>query len=396
MSMTAISHVVPALPPQIDGVGDYALNLARQLRENHGIQSRFVVCDPDWDGPSRVDNFTVRRLRIKNEAGIWSLLQSGRDHHSTVLLHYAGLSYHKHGVPHWLYRGVKSWLAEAANRGAQHQKQLITVFHELWASPTKPWKKQFYAGILQRRLIEQLHRQSNLSIAGTRQMQIALENIIPKKTLWLPMPSNVPVIPSQPSESRRNTKLKVAIFGLHSSRCEAIRVHSNLLRTLDRKSLLSGAMLIGKGSGRNGLAGDDMDLLQRSVSRQRIEVLGELSGEDVAKTLGTADVFLSPHPAEFACKSGACMAAMAMGCAPVLRDGKNAAPLNESEHFIASDDSQDSVARFEQSAAAGQLNRISTMGRLWYEQHANWRLVANRYRLALSLILPSPKDSPNN
>src|SRR6266481_2252068 len=98
MALPTLSQIVPALHPQIDGVGDYALNLARHLRQLHGIQSRFIVCDPQWDGPSRVEDFSVRRLRLQNEAGVWSLLASAKEPHTAVLLHYAGHGYHKLGV----------------------------------------------------------------------------------------------------------------------------------------------------------------------------------------------------------------------------------------------------------------------------------------------------------
>src|SRR5271168_328683 len=132
MSKT-LTHIVPALAPQLDGVGDYALNLALHLRQSHGIQSRFIVCDPQWDGPSRVEDFAVRRLRIRNEAGVWSLLAQVKERHSAVLLHYAGFGYHKLGVPLWLYLGIKSWLAERAGGPAGGSKQFSTVFHELWS-----------------------------------------------------------------------------------------------------------------------------------------------------------------------------------------------------------------------------------------------------------------------
>src|SRR5580658_9714663 len=95
-------HIVPALPPQIDEVGSYALNLAFHLRQLHGIQSRFIVCDPDWNGPSRLEGFVVRRLRLRTEAGIWGLLASAKEKESAVLLHYDCYGYDKLGVPLWL------------------------------------------------------------------------------------------------------------------------------------------------------------------------------------------------------------------------------------------------------------------------------------------------------
>ncbi len=383
MSRITLTHIVPALAPQIDGIGDYALNLARHLRQAHGIESRFLVCDPEWDGSSRLEEFGVRRLRVRTAAGIWSLLASTKKPSAAVLLHYAGAGYHKQGVPLWLYLGIKSWLAEGASGAGNGRKQLSTVFHELWSSSDKPWEKDFYLRILQRRLVRGFHHLSKLSVAGTPRMQGMLEGLEPRKTLWLPMPSNVPSCERPKMASHRPGRLRVAIFGQNGSREATVRAHANLLGALERKNLLGSAMLIGKGLKAGGSATADVDLLQKCVGRERIEVMGELSPRDVAVSLGRADLFLSHHGGEQACKSGAFMAALAAGCTGVLRDGQNAAPLHESEHFIASDDTPGSVERLEQMRAQGEWPRIAAAGRLWYERHADWKVVAREYREAL-------------
>src|SRR5258707_3620265 len=171
MALPTLSQIVPALHPQIDGVGDYALNLAIHLRDLHGIQSRFIVCDPEWDGPSRVEGFLVRRLRVRNEAGIWCLLAASKERHPAVLLHYTGYGYDKRGAPFWLYRGIKSWLAEFTRGPAASQKRFSTVFHELWTPSPNPWKWEFYMHLVQRRLVARLHRRSKVSVANTLRRQ---------------------------------------------------------------------------------------------------------------------------------------------------------------------------------------------------------------------------------
>jgi hypothetical protein len=45
-----VTQIVPALPPDVDGIGDYALQLARRLRANHGVETYFIVGDPSWKG----------------------------------------------------------------------------------------------------------------------------------------------------------------------------------------------------------------------------------------------------------------------------------------------------------------------------------------------------------
>jgi hypothetical protein len=53
-----ILQIVPRLPPAIDGVGDYALNLARQLRQDFSIHTHFLVCDPNWNGKTELEGFS--------------------------------------------------------------------------------------------------------------------------------------------------------------------------------------------------------------------------------------------------------------------------------------------------------------------------------------------------
>jgi hypothetical protein len=190
MTTETIVQIVPSLPPQQDGVGEYAMNLAVRLRKSQGIQTQFIVCNPDWVGPNRIEGFAVRRLKFQSEAGIWSLLASAKEKYAIVLLHYVGYGYHKHGIPLWLYRGIGSWLAEGAGGAAASQKQLATVFHELWRPSTKPWKKEFYLQKPQQWLVEGLHLRSNFSVATTKHKQAMLEGIQPDKTFWLSIPKD--------------------------------------------------------------------------------------------------------------------------------------------------------------------------------------------------------------
>jgi hypothetical protein len=190
MSAKLIIQIVPALRPQNDGAGEYGLNLALELRESYGIQSRFIVCDPKWNGPGRIEDFVVQRLRIRNEAGIWSVLSSTKEECPPVLLHYCAYGYQKQGVPFWLYQGIKSWLRELNSLEAGSNKQLLTVFYETLQSSFKPWKKSSYLRIPQRWLIQEFHRRSRLSVTGSRRLQVLLDAVEPHKTLRVPMPEN--------------------------------------------------------------------------------------------------------------------------------------------------------------------------------------------------------------
>jgi hypothetical protein len=191
MSKQMLIQIVPALRPRNDGAGEYALNLAKELRHSYGIQSRFIVCDPEREGSSRIEDFVIQRLRLRSEAGIWSLLATAKNQHAPVLLHYCPYGYHRQAVPIWLYRGIKSWLDENGGLDGGKDKQFYTVFYEALLLSAKFWKKEFFLRIPQQWLMEQIHRQSKISMTSSRYMQTFFDDIDPHKTLLLPRPRNV-------------------------------------------------------------------------------------------------------------------------------------------------------------------------------------------------------------
>jgi len=72
--LTNVYSIVPRLPPAIDGVGDYALNLARQLRKDFNIQTHFIVVNPIWQGASEIEGFPVTHICDRNANKLVELL----------------------------------------------------------------------------------------------------------------------------------------------------------------------------------------------------------------------------------------------------------------------------------------------------------------------------------
>jgi hypothetical protein len=237
MKTNLLTHVVPTLPPEAGDAGQYALDLACQLRDQYMINSQFILCDPEWDGPARIKDFVIRRLRFPNEAGLWGLLSSIKDN-PTVLLHYNGYGYHKHGVPIWLYRGIKSWIAECDRGLPQSHKQFSTVFHELWVSSSQPWQGKFYLQMLQKRLIERLHHASQISITGSHDRQALLDAIEPQKTLLMPIPADLSLLDRMVPGALPDLLEPDGRFDQLAPRSDTIRTHANLLHTWMKRSSL--------------------------------------------------------------------------------------------------------------------------------------------------------------
>jgi hypothetical protein len=65
-----IITIVPRLPPLVDGVGDYAFQLAQALRTHHQIETQFIVCDPDWEDATAVAPFPVTVMAAASETAL--------------------------------------------------------------------------------------------------------------------------------------------------------------------------------------------------------------------------------------------------------------------------------------------------------------------------------------
>ena len=64
-----IVQIVPNLPAATDGLADFSLMVARELRDNHQIHSHFVANDPTRHGP---DHITPTEMQaIADRARAW-------------------------------------------------------------------------------------------------------------------------------------------------------------------------------------------------------------------------------------------------------------------------------------------------------------------------------------
>ena len=158
-----IIQIVPKLPPSFNGVGDYALNLARQLRQDFEIETHFIVGDPYWQGGEMIEGFAVSQLAERSSKALTSLiLQLSID---KVVLHYAGYGYAPRGCPLWLVDGLKLW------RKQQIKRKLFTMFHELYATSKKPWTSSFWLSPFQKKLTACL-TQISVFLQANKTMQI--------------------------------------------------------------------------------------------------------------------------------------------------------------------------------------------------------------------------------
>jgi hypothetical protein len=209
-NLNTVISIVPRLKPAIDGVGDYALNLARQLRKDFNIQTRFIVGDPTWHGAEEIEGFPVSKVRDRSPTPLLSLLSGNDDKLPTnapILLHYVGYGYAKRGCPVWLIDGLQSW------KSLYPQRSLVTMFHEISAFGP-PWTSAFWLSSLQRNLARKLATVSRSCITSKQSYAELLRQLSRRQQIeidCLPVFSNIGEPECLHLLERRSRKL--VVFG---------------------------------------------------------------------------------------------------------------------------------------------------------------------------------------
>ena len=154
-------QIVPRLAPDVDGVGDYALNLAHQFAAQR-ISSEFLVVRPSPRTPLNQQGFPVHRLEAETVEGVLTKVPNSV---STVLLQYSNYPYlrGKLDAPGWLATGLET----LKQRGIR----IVVMFHEL---PTLRYRGIRCPNLLQRRVSRRLAQLADRVVTNNAAFQQVL------------------------------------------------------------------------------------------------------------------------------------------------------------------------------------------------------------------------------
>jgi hypothetical protein len=296
----SIISIVPRLPPTVDGVGDYAFNLARQLHLDYGLDTHFLIGDPDWVGNEALEGFQITKIVDRSAASV-CLQLAQINSVKPILLHYVGYGYAKRGCPSWLIDGLRAW---------KHQDQkanLVTIFHEISASGPI-WTSAFWLSALQKDLVKHLVRASDRILTSKRSYAELLQSYTSERFTTIP---TLPVF-STVGELRNPSTLserahRLVIFGGHSKRTKVYKNFSEQLhqicRYLDIQQILD--------------IGPPLDSIPTSIAKVPIAATGCLTSEEISAILSESIAgFFSYNPA-FLGKSTIFAAYCAHGVVPI-------------------------------------------------------------------------------
>ena len=346
MKLTAI---IPCLPPVVDGVGDYALCLARLLRGTVGIATRFIVADPAWTGTPDVEGFEVRRMTSHSRDELLNLLSVDSDAEEQVLLHYEGYGYAQRGCPFWLVEALERW------RHASDKRLLVTMFHELYATGP-PWTSSFWLSRVQKDLTVRLARLSDQWLTSLEGYARVVQKISGKESS---KPNHLAVFSSigephsvSPLSERRR---RLVVFGTRGRRIEVYKRSAPDLNRICVALDIEKIVDIGR----------SIDIDISSVVNVPVITCGELPGSEVSEVLLGSVAGIIDYPASMLGKSSIFAAYCSHRMIPIVATYGEAPAedgLEGGAHYWLS-----SIVDSEVSMASGQL--IADRAFDWYQTH---------------------------
>ena len=303
--MTKILQIIPTPPNYADGIGDYALQLATQLRQDFQVDTQFLVFRNDVQVEPVASGFAMQQLSThtaeKCRAAIPRDLQA-------IIVHFSAYPYFNTSLKGSLGVGTPFWFVEALRSiVADRQIKLVVMFHEL---PKLHWQ-QFYLFdflnpihcIVSRRLA----RMADVVLTSSSRFQSILSTWIDRDVPKIPIFSNM----GEPESivPLRERQRRLIIFG-GAARARIYNNHSSVL--LQSCQLLGITEIYDIGS--------TLDLPDYSHAGINLCSIGFRSPAEISELLSTSlagCIDYSPFPGNLG-KSSVFAAYCAHGIVPIL------------------------------------------------------------------------------
>lgn len=368
--MAGLVHIVPRMPPMVDGVGDYAINLAKCLFNYCGISSRFIVADPAWPESEQCNGFPAHKLKSINSIELSDCLKSYSG--NVFLLHYVGYGFNTRGVPGWLLEGLNQCGG----------LRLITFFHEIWATG-KPWSSAFWLHPMQRYLVHQIAKLSDRVLTSNRRMAM----LIGGNVCTLPIPSNLAAVAVPQIACPGIPPWRVVLFGKVPNRIQNIKANTGFLRKLHENNLLKYVEITGECSNTFPNPSEDVACLVKILPSNMIRVQQNSSPERIMNSFGQSDFSVWHYPGSLLTKSTVFMTSISCGCPVILPTIDSNGELEAGRHYMVCNGKAQSLDTFIHESKSGKLNMVGETARQWYLKNADWSVITKKFGNLLAPLL---------
>lgn len=324
--MERIAHIVPTVPPEFNGLGDYCYQLWKHWPEPK----------PEWHVlatriPEGAHKHWPEARLIEFQCNAESLLSSLRDSGAQqVVLHYVGYGYSRKGIPLWLPQTLAKWKQASSNK-------LVVIFHELFATGPM-WSSAFWTSTLQRRIAKNLVQAADRwTTSCLNYYEILTEKLgaDPQIGATIPIGSNIDLAsPAEYSERwplTQNNQLNIAVFGTQSRRTKSLHQNQRLLRHLFDQDLVSSLSIIGNSNGCNQ---DELTVSELNLPRERCKYHYNLAPDSISNLLKDSHIGLLSTPPSLIHKSGVYAAYTTHGVVSITPGQSN----SSDQRFVTNDE----------------------------------------------------------
>lgn len=338
-----ILQIVPRLPPHIDGVGDYAIQLASQLLNAHEIATQFLVFQQGIKIEPIVAGFPATGISDRTVESFLSVLPKDI---TGIILHYSNYPYLRNK---W---DAPFWLATALEKTVKQQNiKLIVMFHEL---PFLKFKKLNFLHPIQSLVSRRLAKIATTAITDSARFQAILEGWLQHPVKCIPDFSTIGE-PDDTVPPLSDRAPRMIVFG----GSDRARVYQNHL-----KALLYSCQALGIEEICD--IGKSLDLQPSDFPGVRLVQMGFQPAEAIRELmLNSLAGFLdySRFPGDLG-KSSVFAAFCAHGLVPICScyNPSEADGLEMHKHYLVPDPSL-------QNSSLIQLQTLVNNSNMWYKNH---------------------------
>jgi glycosyltransferase involved in cell wall biosynthesis len=315
LPLVKIHIIAAALPPQIDGIGDYTAHMAAELTRSAEVTVLTGTAHPNLIPEACVHHvFSASQPR-----SVWNLLKPiEQEKPDWVLLQYNPFSYGR-----W---GLNSHLPEVLHliKGLG-QTRIAVMAHETY-TPIFNCQSALMS-VWQRRQFQQLGQCADvLFFSMERSSRVCPSRFPQARRIHLPVGSNVPFVPVSKNQARAelNIAKEIVVLGLfgnlHISRMLGrVQEAAETVRRMGKKPLIL-------------YVGPDGNAFQNFLGNTPSITEGPLPGAEISRRLAAIDIYLAPFTDGISTRRGTVMAGLQHSLPTVGTMGDNTDSLLLSEN----------------------------------------------------------------
>ena len=367
--------VVAALPPRLDGIGDYTASLALALRTNSKVESVTVVTAER--APASIPGVSIKSAFSVSEASsVWRLKdEMEKASADVIVLQYSPFSFGRWGLNLHLPLVMRS-----IHR--MGQTKVAVMVHEPFV-PLNSWQFVIMS-LWQRWQLWMLGKCSDVLFFSIDPWVARFQRWFPgQRVVHLPVGSNIPRIPLERAEARARLGIQrgTMVIGLFGT--------LNPSRMIDQVREAAKAAWMQFKDVQLLYIGPDVAVAKGAFPGIPLLAEGPLSSDEVSKRFAAMDVYLAPYIDGVSTRRTTLMTGLQHGIATVgtrgfltdnmlAREDGRAILLADVKH---PDGFSRCVGRLIESAELRA--QIGAGGQCLYEEHFAWNRIAAKLLLTL-------------